>query len=90
MINTYFLARVWTFLTLAREFEAKTSNNEEELAQSKNKKRGNSKNNRLRNFEIATLIVKYEQIACEIDIRTLTTHQIFGQIFDQMFFTIVS
>ena len=31
------------------------------------------------------LIVKYEQIACEIDIRTLTSHQVLGQILDQIF-----
>ena len=26
----------------------------------------------------------YEEIACEIDIRTLTSHQVLGQIFDQI------
>ena len=32
-----------------------------------------------------TFIVIHEQIACEIDIRALTSHPIFGRIFDQIF-----
>ena len=30
-------------------------------------------------------IVIHAQIACEIDIRTLTSHQVFGQVLDQIF-----
>ena len=30
-------------------------------------------------------IVIHAQIACEIDIRTLTSHQVLGQILDQIF-----
>ena len=30
-------------------------------------------------------IVIYKEIACDIDIRTLTSHQVFGQIFGQIF-----
>ena len=30
------------------------------------------------------IIVIHAQIACEIDIRTLTSHQVLGQIFDQV------
>ena len=31
------------------------------------------------------IIVIHAQIACEIDIRTLTSHQVLGQILDQIF-----
>ena len=35
-------------------------------------------------FHCRILIVIHAQIACEIDIRTLTGHQVFGQILDQI------
>ena len=34
---------------------------------------------------LTTIIDSYKEIECEIDIRTLTSHQVLGQIFDQVF-----
>ena len=34
---------------------------------------------------VQKIIVIHAQIACEIDIRTLTSHQVLGQILDQIF-----
>ena len=38
----------------------------------------------------AKIIVIYIEIECEIDIRTLTSHQVLGQILDQMFDQVLS
>ena len=53
--NTYFLARVWIFLSSAREIEAKTTNIEEKQRTTQENTNGHEDNS-IRNFEVEALI----------------------------------